>query len=192
MVTTGNFWHGGKISWVFIKKVKQDAHMRLMRDCGGSGKTFDMPPTDFIPYSLRGAVHEEGRAWGQEGAGGEILRGSIPYFPPSRLFFFMSSWKAIVEVLYTTELQVKFLEDFGLKVRVIWLKKSWIFTQLHWKYSLTFLEMRKWKSLGRIKSAACNWLKYVPISASQLRYKFKIYCLQFAIVIHSNQLLTKK
>ena len=23
-----------------------------MRDCGGSGKKFDVPPTDFIPYSL--------------------------------------------------------------------------------------------------------------------------------------------
>ena len=34
------------------KKVKQEAHMCLMRDCGGSGKKFDVPPTDFIPYSL--------------------------------------------------------------------------------------------------------------------------------------------
>ena len=34
------------------KKVKQETHMRLMRDCGGGGKKFDVPPTDFIPYSL--------------------------------------------------------------------------------------------------------------------------------------------
>ena len=34
------------------KKVKQETHMRLMRDCGGGGKKFDVPPPDFIPYSL--------------------------------------------------------------------------------------------------------------------------------------------
>ena len=34
------------------KKVKQETHMRLMRDCGGNGKKFDVPPTDYIPYSL--------------------------------------------------------------------------------------------------------------------------------------------
>ena len=31
------------------KKVKQEAHTRLMKACGGSGKKFDIPPSDFVP-----------------------------------------------------------------------------------------------------------------------------------------------
>ncbi len=34
------------------KKVKQEAHTRLMKACGGSGKKFDIPPSDFVPLSL--------------------------------------------------------------------------------------------------------------------------------------------
>ena len=34
------------------KKVRQEAHTRLMKACGGGGKKFDIPPTDFVPHSL--------------------------------------------------------------------------------------------------------------------------------------------
>ena len=34
------------------KKVRQEAHTRLMKACGGSGKKFDIPPPDFVPHSL--------------------------------------------------------------------------------------------------------------------------------------------
>ena len=34
------------------KKIRQEAHSRLMKACGGSGKKFDIPPTDFVPQSL--------------------------------------------------------------------------------------------------------------------------------------------
>ena len=34
------------------KKAKQEAHTRIMRECGGSGKHFSIPPPDFVPHSL--------------------------------------------------------------------------------------------------------------------------------------------
>ena len=34
------------------KKVRQEAHTQLMKECGVSGKHFDIPPTDFVPHSL--------------------------------------------------------------------------------------------------------------------------------------------
>ena len=34
------------------KRVQQEACIRLMRSCGGSGKKFDIPPTDYLPKGL--------------------------------------------------------------------------------------------------------------------------------------------
>ena len=34
------------------KRIRQEVHSRLMKACGGSGKKFDIPPTDFVPLSL--------------------------------------------------------------------------------------------------------------------------------------------
>ena len=35
------------------KKVKQETHMRLMRDCGGGGKKFDVPPRERCKKKLK-------------------------------------------------------------------------------------------------------------------------------------------
>ena len=35
-----------------LKRVQQQARIRLMRSCGGSGKKFDIPPTDYLPKGL--------------------------------------------------------------------------------------------------------------------------------------------
>ena len=34
------------------KSVRQEAHKRLMKMCGGTGKDFNIPPKEFIPHSL--------------------------------------------------------------------------------------------------------------------------------------------
>ena len=34
------------------KRVQQQARIRLMRSCGGSGKHYDIPPTDYLPRGL--------------------------------------------------------------------------------------------------------------------------------------------
>ena len=34
------------------KSVRQEAHKRWMKMCGGTGKDFNIPPKEFIPHSL--------------------------------------------------------------------------------------------------------------------------------------------
>ena len=35
------------------KKIKQDIHARLMRECGGTGKHFSNPPIDYVPDNVK-------------------------------------------------------------------------------------------------------------------------------------------
>ena len=41
----------GKVSRQ-TQKCQQEAHKRLMKMCGGTGKDFNIPPKEFIPHSL--------------------------------------------------------------------------------------------------------------------------------------------
>ena len=35
------------------KKIKQDIHARLMRECGGTGKHFSNPPINYVPDNVK-------------------------------------------------------------------------------------------------------------------------------------------